>query len=93
MPIFESANKTVPTTNKRLTYYIIIDGKSEGSITYSFHNTPPDIWVRIQHKIAYFAVMYEGVYFCVYDNEPFTDRDDVYAIFSDVLMREGLIGS
>jgi len=90
---FVNANPIAALNNKRLIYYIIIDGKSEGSISYSFHNTPPDIWIRIQKKIAYFAVMYEGVYFCVYDNEPFADKNDVYAIFSDVLLREGLIGS
>jgi len=93
MTNFESANKSVPQTGKRLTYYILIDGKSEGSISYSCHREPPDVWVRIQHKIAYFAVMYEGVFFCVYDDEPFASKEDVYVLFADVLNREGLLGS
>ena len=89
---FQNANDSIPHTNSRLLYYIMIDGKSEGSAVYSYERSPPNIWIRIQKMVTYFAVMHKGVIFCVYDNEPFTPKPLVYALFDEVLKREGLDG-
>jgi len=77
---------------RRLIYYIIIDGSSKYSACFSYHQAPPTQFIELQQKIVSFAVIHRGVVFKVYDQPPFTDKTLVYAIFDDVLTREGLLG-
>lgn len=89
---YVSANPGSVNKPGRLLYYIIIDGKSNVSVTFSYHREPPDIWIRLQKKIAYFAVIYRGVTFTIYDNEPFTEKIAVYGVMDQVIELEGLEG-
>lgn len=88
---FVSANPNVRLAQNRLTYYVIIDGKSEATIAFSYHHEKPDEWLRAGRQICVLAVQHKGVNFCLYDCEPSITIRDCASVFDYVLDLEGLL--
>jgi len=89
---FESANPSAVQQQNRLTYYVVITGKSNGAIGYMWFADKRQVklWTCVGDYENILAVQHDGVNFSVYDEMPFTPNVRLADIFDEIIVTEGL---